>query len=412
MQKLAISPHLIHPSAVEICHILHDNGYQAFIVGGCVRDLLLGQKPKDWDITSDAHPETVIQLFPKTIPTGLQHGTVTVCMGDGVENQFEVTTFRIEGEYSDGRRPDVVLFVANVDQDLARRDLTINAIAYNPITERIFDPFHGIDDLQAGLIKAVGNATARFQEDGLRIMRVARFAARFNYVIDPDTFRGMTLSLETLQKVSKERIRDELCKTLMANNPDIGLRILSSSGALKIASPILNYYPSAGAFPWSGELETRVACLYIHHPMIMVEQELNNLKFSGREIKKIMLLQELFDRYLHAKIRKTGSEPYKSIMSIIKNRSIDDCPSTLEQFIKLCEAMGQPIQEWLEIHQKEVVYARREMEINGDDLLAIGMAPGPKIKKALDACYAEILRNHKQNSKGKLIQFIRERLLY
>jgi len=208
MQEFYIAPHQIHPLAIEVCRVLNQHQYQAFIVGGCVRDLILGQKPKDWDITTDASPKRVVELFSKTIPTGLQHGTVTVCMGEGAENHFEVTTFRIEGEYSDGRRPDEVFFVMNVEQDLARRDLTINAIAYDPLSHRMVDPYGGVEDLKQGLIRAVGKPTVRFQEDGLRIMRVARFAARFGYRVDNHTFEGMKESLETLKKVSKERIND------------------------------------------------------------------------------------------------------------------------------------------------------------------------------------------------------------
>src|SRR5678815_3809921 len=136
MENTNLSPQRVNRQALEICRILSNNGYQAYIVGGCVRDLLMGATPKDWDITTDASPEEVIALFPKTIPTGLQHGTVTVVMGLGIENHFEVTTFRIEGAYTDGRRPEEVFFVLHVDQDLARRDLTINAIAYDPISGR------------------------------------------------------------------------------------------------------------------------------------------------------------------------------------------------------------------------------------------------------------------------------------
>ena len=146
MELAQLSSQLIHPLAIEVCRILDNNNYQAFIVGGCVRDLLLGVEPKDWDICTDASPQKVVELFPKTIPTGLQHGTVTVCMGEGIENHFEITTFRIEGEYADGRRPEEVFFVMSVEQDLARRDLTINAIAYDPLHHQMVDPYDGHND--------------------------------------------------------------------------------------------------------------------------------------------------------------------------------------------------------------------------------------------------------------------------
>jgi tRNA nucleotidyltransferase/poly(A) polymerase len=398
---------MIHPQAIEVCKILNEHKYQAFIVGGCVRDLLLGQKPKDWDICTDASPQTVTKIFQKTIPTGLQHGTVTVCMGEGVENHFEVTTFRVEGEYSDGRRPDEVFFVMNVEQDLARRDLTINAIAYDPLTNTCVDPFHGIEDLQRGLIRAVGNPAIRFQEDGLRIMRVARFAAKFGYQVEEETIKGMSENLETLKRVSKERIRDELCKTLMASNPNMGLRILSSTGALKIVSPSLRFHPEANDFPWAGELETRIAILYLHR-LQEVEGELELLKFSNREIKKVLLLQELFGRWWRAKHRNGGSGAYKVFISIIKNRSIDDYPSTLQQFIRLGESLGYPVQEWLNLYQNEVVFARKEMQINGNDLMEAGMPAGPKLKIALDECYKEILLHPEHNTKAYLLKVAKQ----
>lgn len=293
MEELHISSDLIHPLAIDVCWILNENKYQAFIVGGCVRDLLLGQKPKDWDICTSASPEEVLKIFPKTIPTGLQHGTVTVCMGEGAENHFEVTTFRVESNYSDGRRPDEVSFVLNVEEDLARRDLTINAIAYDPIAHKFSDPFNGAMHLKEGLIKAVGDPLIRFQEDGLRIMRVARFAARFAYTVDDKTFEGMRQSLETLKKVSKERISDELSKTLMAAHASYGLKLLRDSGALDIACPLL----SNRRLPLlqyqdrcQGSLETRLAFLYNKINPKEVNDELINLKFSNKEIKRVVFL--------------------------------------------------------------------------------------------------------------------------
>lgn len=410
MEHLHINPTLIHPLAIEVCRILHENDYQAFIVGGCVRDLLLGQKPKDWDITTDASPKRVIELFPKTIPTGLQHGTVTVVMGEGVENHFEVTTFRIEGAYSDGRRPDEVFFVMNVEQDLARRDLTINAIAYDPITQNFSDPFNGVEDQKAGLIKAVGNPVARFQEDGLRIMRVARFAARFGYAVDGATFQGMKQSLDTLKKVSKERISDELSKTLMSDNPSYGLQILRECGALDIACPLL----AGRQLPLlphqdlcKGSLEVRLAFLYNKLPIEQVQEELINLKFSNKEIKRVLFLLQLVERF-YVFEEKHSALAYKSFMAVIKNHSPDPWEDTLRQFLRLTEPMGLASVSLLEEYQGTVVLARKDMAINGDDLLEGGMTPGPRIKKALDECYLEILRNPENNTKSRLLEVARQ----
>lgn len=410
MEHLHIAPYLIHPSAVEVCRVLQNNEYQAFIVGGCVRDLLLGQKPKDWDITTDASPKRVLELFSKTIPTGLQHGTVTVCMGEGVENHFEVTTFRIEGEYSDGRRPDEVFFVMDVNQDLARRDLTINAIAYDPISHRFADPFEGVSDLKKGLIKAVGNSLLRFQEDGLRIMRVARFAARFGYAVDGPTFQGMKESLETLKKVSKERINDELTKTLMSDNPSYGLQLLQGCGALDIACPLLagRQLPLLGHQDHcKGPLPVRLAFLYNKLPIEQVKEELINLKFSNAEIKRTLFLLELVERYYQFQDRDTAAS-YKSFMALLKNHSPDPWTHTMAQFLQLVEPMGIEAWPMLEKYRNEVVLARKEMQINGDDLLNAGIPAGPRIKKALDECYLEILRNPQHNTKFHLLEVARQ----
>lgn len=410
MEHLHLAPHLIHPSAVEVCRILNKHEYQAFIVGGCVRDLLLGQKPKDWDITTDASPKKILELFPKTIPTGLQHGTVTVCMGEGVENHFEVTTFRIEGEYSDGRRPDEVFFVMDVNQDLARRDLTINAIAYDPISHRFVDPFGGVRDLKQNLIRAVGDPLIRFREDGLRIMRVARFAARFGYAVDGRTFEGMKQSLETLKKVSKERINDELTKILMSDNPSYGLQLLQGTGALDIACPLLagRQLPLlAFQDQCQGPLQVRLAFLYNKLPAEQVKEELTNLKFSNAEIKRVLFLLELVERFYQFQERDTASS-YKSFMALMKNHSPDPWTHAMAQFLQLVEPMG--IEAWalLDKYRNEVVLARKEMQINGDDLLSAGMTAGPRIKKALDECYLEILRNPEHNTKYHLLEVARQ----
>lgn len=407
MENLPLFQQYINPQAIEVCRIIHEAGYEAYIVGGCVRDLLLGVKPKDWDITTNANPQTIMQLFPKNYPTGLQHGTVTVAMGEGVENHFEVTTFRIEGEYTDGRRPEEVFFVMNVEEDLARRDLTINAIAYDPLSGRIVDPFGGQEDLQNQIIKAVGTPEARFQEDGLRIMRVARFAARFNYRVDDATWQGMVKSLDTLKKVSKERLRDELCKTLMTTFPSYGLRILLESGALAIVCPYLASKPVFTEFMVDidkclAELETKVAFLYGNcTPKETVIKELRDLKFSNNELKKISFLLELLDKY--AEVQSVAA--YKGFMAALINHSPVPWEEALEQFILLTEAIGLGSRAHLAKYKSVIILPRKEMKINGDDLLLMGIKPGPQIKYILNECYLEILKDPKNNNEAYLLSF-------
>jgi len=402
---------LIHPKAIEICNILQNPGFQAYIVGGCVRDLHLGLQPKDWDITTNASPEQVIQLFERTIPTGLQHGTVTVCMGEGVENHFEVTTFRVEGEYRDGRRPASVQFVTNITEDLARRDFTINAIAFDPVSNVGVDPFHGYEDIKIGLIRAVGVPQKRFQEDGLRIMRAARFAARFGFAIHDETFQGMIDSLETLKKVSKERINDELSKTLMTSRPHAGVMYLHMSGALDIVCPCLMgrqlpLIPSLNQC--AGELETRLALLYNKLPHLLVEQELIDLKFSNKSIKRVaFLLQRLLD-FQHL---EDGAFPYRKFIAKFKNEAPDPWEHTYNEFIKLTRAMDVPAETLLAKYQDTTVHSRKAMQINGDDLLKAGMTPGPRMKALLDVCYQEILEHPEHNDKEYLLEMLRQAVL-
>ena len=229
---------------------LHGAGYAAYAVGGCVRDSLLGRTPQDWDLCTSARPEQVLALFGEgqCIPTGLQHGTVTIKYGGQL---YETTTFRTEGAYTDGRHPDEVHFVPDVRQDLARRDFTINAMAYND-AEGLIDPFEGQQDLQQGILRAVGDPATRFEEDALRILRLYRFAARFGFAIDPPTGQAARALCAHLDCVSVERIEEELSKLLAAPAPAAYLdeKILKvimpelSAPALQAAKPVVDACPA------------------------------------------------------------------------------------------------------------------------------------------------------------------------
>ena len=206
--------------------ILH--GYEAYIVGGCVRDSLLGRTPDYWDITTQAAPEKVKELFARTVDTGLAHGTVTVLLsGEG----FEVTTYRIDGEYEDGRHPKEVIFTASLKEDLKRRDFTINAMAYNPKTG-IVDYFHGKEDLENKIIRCVGDPIERFTEDALRILRAVRFSAQLGFSIEEQTKKALRVIAPNLKLVSAERIQVELVKLLISPHPDF-LRTAYQAGITK-----------------------------------------------------------------------------------------------------------------------------------------------------------------------------------
>jgi tRNA nucleotidyltransferase (CCA-adding enzyme) len=232
----------VPPHIVAVCRALRDAGFEAWLVGGAVRDLLAGKGAHDFDVASSALPAEVTRVFgrKRTVPTGEKHGTVTVLVDHaGGREHVEVTTFRGEGAYSDGRRPDEVEFVRSLTEDLKRRDFTMNAIAFDPIANLVADPFCGREDLARRLIRAVGAPLERFREDGLRAMRAVRFAAQHGFVLDPPTEAAIPLAIDVFRKVSAERVRDELIKILSSREPSIGLELLRTTGLLAEIVPEL-----------------------------------------------------------------------------------------------------------------------------------------------------------------------------
>lgn len=227
---------------LELCEQLAKHGFRGWLVGGSVRDELARQihetqsKPSDWDVATSATPDQVQRIFRRVIPTGIAHGTVTVLMGG---DKIEVTTLRGESGYSDGRHPDEVTFVDSIVADLARRDFTVNAIAFDPLNRELIDPFGGVADLQARKLRAVGEPSLRFEEDGLRVLRAARFAATLEFDIAPETLAAIRPSLASYQKVSPERIRDEWLKGLAAKRPSRAFQIMLEHGLLEHTAPEL-----------------------------------------------------------------------------------------------------------------------------------------------------------------------------
>lgn len=250
-------------AALAICERLHQRGHAAWVVGGCVRDCLLQtlfperpvRPPGDWDIATSALPGVVQKLFPKVIPTGLEHGTVTVLMN---KEPYEVTTFRAEAGYVDGRRPGQVTFLDDITADLSRRDFTVNAIAYDPLSDELADPYHGIDDLRARVLRAVGNPADRFAEDGLRVLRAARFLATLEFTLEPATADAITPSLGSYRKVSAERIRVEWWKALQTRKPSLAFGVMAKHGLLDITVPELS--PHLTDERWSHVLDWVDAC--------------------------------------------------------------------------------------------------------------------------------------------------------
>jgi tRNA nucleotidyltransferase (CCA-adding enzyme) len=236
-----VDPERVDPAVVprevhDLCERLRAQGKRAWVVGGCVRDVLRGREPSDWDVATDARPADLLRVFPRAIPTGIEHGTVTVVKG---EHHYEVTTLRGEGTYTDGRRPDWVEFVDDITADLARRDFTVNAIALDPVDGKLIDPFDGRGDLHRGLLRAVGDAQERFSEDGLRVLRAARFVATLDLELDPATEAAIRPTLETYRKVAAERVRDEWIKTMKARQPSRAFDVMRRTGILEVTCPAL-----------------------------------------------------------------------------------------------------------------------------------------------------------------------------
>ncbi|MEZ4323775.1 MAG: hypothetical protein R3B40_01090 [Polyangiales bacterium] len=226
----------IPDDVVDLCRRLHEHGERGWIVGGCIRDVLLGRSISDWDVATSATPDRVQRVFRKVIPTGIEHGTVTVLHRG---TPYEVTTLRGEGAYTDGRRPDEVFFVTDIDRDLARRDFTVNAIAYDPLEDTLIDPLGGLADLESRRLRAVGAPAERFGEDGLRILRGARFCATLGFDLEAATEAAFAGAIGVFAKVSRERVRDEWLKTMRAERPSRAFEVMRRTGILDVTLPEL-----------------------------------------------------------------------------------------------------------------------------------------------------------------------------
>ncbi len=265
----------IPPAVLEVHRRLKEVGYQSYLVGGCVRDTLLGRQPKDFDLATSARPEQVQAVFKKVIPTGIAHGTVTVLThGEHVE----VTTFRSEGKYLDGRRPETVEFHSDIEADLSRRDFTINAMALDPVTDALVDPFGGQTDLAAKLVRCVRDPLERFSEDGLRALRAVRFATVLDFSLDPVFEAAIPTTIPTFRKIARERVRDELLKIIGSPHVDRGLELLERTGLLKEILP----GAAASSVRHLTDPDLRLAVLLRSAP-----RELELLKLPGAQMLRI-----------------------------------------------------------------------------------------------------------------------------
>ena len=427
----------LDPGAALLLDALHGAGHAAYAVGGCVRDSLLGLDPHDWDLCTSARPEQVMALFgkEKCIPTGLQHGTVTVKQGGRL---YETTTFRTEGAYSDGRHPDAVCFVPDVQEDLARRDFTINAMAYNE-AEGLVDPFGGQKDLQNGLLRAVGEPQQRFTEDALRILRLYRFAARFGFALDAATARAARQLAPHLDCISAERIQEELAKLLAAPQPGAYLEpaVLAvvlpelTPAALEAAKQVVDACPAG-----EENLPVRWAALLGALGETATRRVLKRLRCSNACIEETaVLVREVAgqgvcrsfseDRPLGWDPAAAGSRAGDGMARFVSEEKASAHPGdihirqllgqyglcTVERLCALCAAL-QPqnapdcalaAQRARQLEADGVCCRVSQLAVNGRDLMAAGIPSGPALRRVLEALLDGVIRAEYPNEKPALL---------
>lgn len=428
---------------VEVVQTLKRAGYHAFVVGGSIRDLLLGKNAKDYDVATSARAERVARLFKRVIPTGIKHGTVTVLTRT---QNIEVTTFRGEGEYHDGRRPSEVFFHEDVVEDLARRDFTINAMAFDPVERRFVDPFGGTADLAARTVRCVGDPRKRFGEDGLRALRAVRFASVLDFEIDAATREAIPETLDTFAKVAAERVREELHRLLLGPHPGRGLRLLSETGLLPHTIPELLpllALPGPGgrsrfaitqarldAIPADNEL--RLAALFLDLGRSLggeqgddtdsdsnriaagrVQDALERLRYPRRLCESVAVLvrEQAFARRTY----ETDAAMRRAIVAaggaaaIPKLAALQRAEAIATEAPELALTAGE-----VEAHARRVLAENPpltpgELAIGGKEIMdAIGKGPGPYVGDAMRHLLDCVLEDPSLNDPDKLLEILRE----
>lgn len=392
----------LDPGAAALLTRLHAAGQAAYAVGGCVRDSLLGQTPHDWDLCTSATPEQVLELFGEAhcIPTGLQHGTVTVKHGGEL---YEITTFRTEGAYSDGRHPDHVAFVPDVKEDLARRDFTINAMAYNA-EEGLIDPFGGQSDLAAGIVRAVGEPQRRFEEDALRILRLYRFAARFGFAIDPATGQAARALCRHLDCVSEERIAEELSRLLAAPAPGAYLE----AEVLAVIFPELD----AAELPESRRILDALEPGMEHVPVRLAALLCPLGEAGARAALKRLKCSNALTGTVATLVREAAAGMPGAELTLTAKRFLSRYDlATITDLTALCsarhpeqaEAFAALQQEAARLVKTNACCRINQLAVNGRDLMDAGIRPGPGLRRVLDALLEQVLTGQLPNEKAALL---------
>lgn len=402
----------IPKQVTDIIDTLEKAGFEAYIVGGCVRDYLLGDTPKDWDITTSALPEETKSLFPHTYDTGIAHGTITIVKD---KTNYEVTTYRIDGSYSDFRRPDDVTYTKKIEEDLSRRDFTMNAIAYNE-KKGFQDPYNGIEDINAKIIKGVGNPDKRFNEDALRMLRAVRFSARLNFKIEEKTYRSIIKNAPLIKNISVERIRDEVTKLLLSPNPE-KITELKNTGLLKEILPEINEYIYDGCKIvkiLKTLKENKISDASVFYSCVLynlTDKEacsiMRNLKFDTKTVKEASALVKYSktrtetEKYeIRKTLYKTGKELYKKIIETKKAIFFN----SKEELLALSAAENL----LSEIICNNDCYSLKTLKINGNILKNIGITNGREIGETLNSCLEMVFQNPEKNREDDLINFVKK----
>lgn len=431
------------PNVNAIIHMLQDAGYKAYIVGGCVRDSLMNKVPHDWDICTSARPEQMLEVFKnrRVIKTGLQHGTVTVVI-DG--EQYECTSFRIDGVYSDNRRPDSVTFIDDLTEDLIRRDFTINAMAYNN-EEGLIDPFDGIGDIKRGIIKCVGNAADRFNEDALRILRAIRFAAQLNFVIEDNTSSELNRQRGSLVNVSAERITSEFNKIVISdrfvamlvlyfhvftqfipelkdmlefpqNNPhhmyDVLIHTLYTAVSCQndLILRLAALFHDIGK-PHSYQDEADGIRHFVGHNIVgadMTDEIMRRLKYDNNTRNAVVQLVLYHDSSFTAKsstvkrwLNKVGEIQLKRLIDLrradIRGQKIPYDREKMRKINDFADVLNQVLEE-------QQCFSMKDLAINGDDLIALGFVPGKELGKVLKSLLMSVIDNTLPNDRETLLK--------
>lgn len=440
----------IPSGANEIIHSLQNNGYEAFLVGGCVRDSILGRPIHDYDITTSATPDEMMEVFKdkRIIETGLQHGTITILIDGG---GYECTTYRIDGNYSDSRRPDSVTFTRSLKEDLKRRDFTINAMAYND-TVGLVDPFNGMEDIEHYKIRCVGRAEDRFSEDALRILRAIRFASQFGFVLEPDTDWNISKMYKNLKNISIERINSEFCK--IAASSDFCVQMVLYNEVFSLFIPeikdmlgfqqnnpyhmydVWNHTVHAIEYCESDDLVTRLAVFFhdigkphcyqdgedgIRHfkghgrvSANMTDKIMKRLRFDNDTREKVVELVYYHDatfevgkKYIKRWLNKIGEEQFRRLLNVRRADIKAQADINQETRLQKIDNIGYILEEVL---QDDECFSLKNLAVNGKDLITIGYKPGKEIGKVLNNLLDSVISGEYINEKEKLLEIAERRL--